>query len=201
MNKSQRRKRGKANTMDLLRRTPIRTAITPFIAFLRSLRFLRFLLLIIPVFHIPALPAAEQPNLIVFNVDDLGYADVGAFGSKLNRTPNVDRLAAEGMKLTCFYAAPVCSPSRSAMMTGCYPKRVGIPQVLFPGQPTGIHADEATLPELLKAQGYATICIGKWHLGDQPEFMPTRHGFDQYFGLPYSNDMGPVADGARAGIG
>ena len=143
----------------------------------------------------------QKPNFILFNVDDLGYADVGAFGSKLNRTPNVDRLAAEGMKLTCFYGAPVCSPSRAAMMTGCYPKRVGIPQVLFPGQATGIHADEATLAESLKAEGYATICIGKWHLGDQPEFMPTRHGFDQYFGLPYSNDMGPVADGARAGIG
>lgn len=144
---------------------------------------------------------APRPNIIVFNVDDLGYADVGAFGSKLNRTPNVDRLAAEGMKLTCFYAAPVCSPSRSALMTGCYPKRVGIPQVLFPGQPTGIHANEATLAELLKEQGYATMCIGKWHLGDQPEFLPTRHGFDHYFGLPYSNDMGPVEDGARAGIG
>jgi arylsulfatase A len=144
---------------------------------------------------------APRPNIIVFNVDDMGYADVGCFGSKLNRTPNVDRLAAEGMKLTCFYAAPVCSPSRAAMMTGCYPKRVGIPQVLFPGNAIGINSEETTLAELLKAQGYATICIGKWHLGDQPEFLPTRHGFDHYFGLPYSNDMGPAEDGARAGIG
>ncbi len=144
---------------------------------------------------------APRPNIIVFNVDDMGYADVGCFGSKLNRTPNVDRLAAEGMKLTCFYAAPVCSPSRAALMTGCYPKRVGIPQVLFPGNASGLNADETTLAELLKAQGYATICIGKWHLGDQPEFLPTRHGFDHYFGLPYSNDMGPAEDGARAGIG
>src|SRR6187549_1235946 len=133
--------------------------------------------------------AATPPNFIFINIDDLGYADIGPFGSKVNRTPNLDRLAAEGMKLTCFYAAPVCSPSRSALMTGCYPKRVGIPQVLFPGQPTGLSESESTLAELLKAQGYATICIGKWHLGDQPEFLPTRHGFDHYFGLPYSNDM------------
>jgi arylsulfatase A len=144
---------------------------------------------------------APKPNIILFNVDDLGYADIGPFGSKLNRTPNIDRMAAEGRKLTCFYAAPVCSPSRAAMMTGCYPKRVGVPNVLFPGNATGIHADELLLPELLKQQGYATMCIGKWHLGDQPEFLPTRHGFDHYFGIPYSNDMGPVKDGARAGIG
>jgi len=165
-----------------------------------------FLLILLVLLNIAIASPADaadtpKPNIIVFNVDDMGYADVGAFGSKLNRTPHVDRLAAEGMKLTCFYAAPVCSPSRSALMTGCYPKRVGVPQVLFPGQPTGISASEATLAELLKAQGYATICIGKWHLGDQPEFLPTRHGFDHYFGLPYSNDMGPVEDGARAGIG
>lgn len=141
--------------------------------------------------------AAETPNFVLINIDDMGYADVGAFGSKLNRTPNVDRLAAAGIRLTAFYAAPVCSPSRSSLMTGCYPKRVGIPNVLFPGNAIGIHADEHTLPELLKARGYATMCVGKWHLGDQPEFLPTRHGFDHYFGIPYSNDMGPVADGAR----
>jgi arylsulfatase A-like enzyme len=153
------------------------------------------------VYRAAACADAPRPNIIVFNVDDLGYADVGAFGSKLNRTPHVDRLAAEGMKLTCFYGAPVCSPSRAALMTGCYPKRVGIPQVLFPGQPTGISWSESTLAELLKEQGYATMCVGKWHLGDQPEFLPTRHGFEHYFGMPYSNDMGPVEDGARAGIG
>src|SRR5687768_15074492 len=135
--------------------------------------------------------AAEKPNFVVINIDDLGYADIGPFGSKINRTPALDRLAKEGMKLTCFYTAPVCSPSRSALMTGCYPKRVGVPNVLFPGNATGIHADEKTIAELLKEQGYETMCVGKWHLGDQPEFLPTRHGFDHYFGLPYSNDMGP----------
>src|SRR5262245_17651028 len=141
------------------------------------------------------------PNFVIINIDDLGYADIGPFGSKLNRTPNLNRMAAEGRKLTCFYAAPVCSPSRASLMTGCYPKRVGISRVLFPGNDIGIHADELTLPELLKQRGYATACIGKWHLGDQPEFMPRRHGFDYYFGLPYSNDMGPFEDGARSSLG
>jgi arylsulfatase A-like enzyme len=146
--------------------------------------------------------AAEPlPNFIVLNIDDLGYADIGPFGSRLNRTPHLDRLAAEGRKLTCFYAAPVCSPSRASLMTGCYPKRVGIPNVLFPGNAIGLHAEERSLPELLKGRGYATLCVGKWHLGDQPEFLPTRHGFDHYFGIPYSNDMGPAADGARSNLG
>lgn len=145
--------------------------------------------------------AAEKPNFIFINIDDLGYADVGPFGSKLNRTPNLDRMAGEGRKLTCFYGAPVCSPSRASLMTGCYPKRVGIPNVLFPGNAIGIRASERTLPELLKECGYATALVGKWHLGDQPEFLPTRHGFDQYFGLPYSNDMGPVSEGARSNLG
>lgn len=145
--------------------------------------------------------APARPNFIVINIDDLGYADIGPFGSTLHRTPHLDRMAAEGRKLTCFYAAPVCSPSRASLMTGCYPKRVGIPAVLFPGNVTGIHADESTLPELLKERGYATLCIGKWHLGDQPPFLPTRHGFDHYFGIPYSNDMGPAADGARSNLG
>jgi arylsulfatase A len=145
--------------------------------------------------------AGRRPNFIIINIDDLGYADIGPFGSKLNRTPNLDRLAKEGRKLTCFYAAPVCSPSRASLMTGCYPKRVGIPNVLFPGNATGISASEHTLAQLLQRLGYATFCIGKWHLGDQPEFLPTRHGFDHYFGIPYSNDMGPPADGARSDLG
>lgn len=149
-----------------------------------------------------ASPAAEvlKPNVVLINIDDMGYADVGAFGSQRNRTPNIDSLAAEGMKLTCFYAAPVCSPSRAALMTGCYPKRVGIPNVLFPAGTTGISPSETTLAEVLRGQGYETLCIGKWHLGDQPEFLPTRNGFDHYFGLPYSNDMGPAEDGARAHV-
>jgi arylsulfatase A len=143
----------------------------------------------------------RPPNLIVINIDDLGYADIGPYGSALHRTPQLDRMAAEGRKLTCFYAAPVCSPSRASLLTGCHPKRVGIPGVLFPGNATGIHSGERTLAEHLKDRGYATMIVGKWHLGDQPEFLPTRHGFDHYFGIPYSNDMGPETDGARSDLG
>jgi len=148
-----------------------------------------------------AMAAETPPNFVLINIDDLGYADIAPFGSTINRTPHLDRLAAEGRKLTCFYGAPVCSPSRSSLMTGCYPKRVGVPKVLFPGEATGINASEHTLPELLKEQGYTTACIGKWHLGDQPPFLPTRHGFDEYYGIPYSNDMGPASDGARSNFG
>lgn len=148
------------------------------------------------------LAAAERPNFIVINIDDLGYADIGPFGSKLNRTPHLDRMAAEGMKLKCHYAAPVCSPSRASLMTGCYPKRVlPIPGVLFPVGAVGLHPDEETVADVLKTSGYATACIGKWHLGDQPEFLPTRQGFDHYFGIPYSNDMGPAVEGAKSDLG
>ncbi|CAL1124839.1 unnamed protein product [Cladocopium goreaui] len=144
----------------------------------------------------------ERPNFIVINIDDLGYGDIGPYGSTLNRTPNLDRMAEEGRRLTCFYAAPVCSPSRASLMTGCYPKRaLSIPHVLFPADPMGLHPDEVTVAELLSATGYATGIIGKWHLGDQPEFLPTRQGFDYYFGLPYSNDMGPAADGVKSNLG
>ena len=147
--------------------------------------------------------AADAPNLIFINIDDLGYADIGPFGSKLNRTPNLDRMAQEGRKLTCFYAAPVCSPSRASLMTGCYPKRA-LPHsrtCCFRGTPSGLAPEEITVAELLKKQGYATGCIGKWHLGDQPEFLPPRQGFDYYFGLPYSNDMGPAEDGVKSSLG
>lgn len=136
------------------------------------------------------LHAAQPPNIVFIFVDDLGYADIGPFGSTKNRTPQLDRMAQEGMKLTSFYVAPVCSPSRLQVMTGCFAPRVGLGGgVYFPGDAHGINAAEHTVAELLKAQGYATMCVGKWHLGDQPEFLPTRHGFDDYFGLPYSNDM------------
>jgi arylsulfatase A len=131
-----------------------------------------------------------RPNFVVILIDDMGYGDIGPFGSKLNRTPCLDRMAAEGMKLTSFYAAPVCTPSRAQMMTGCYAKRVSLPNVLGPVSRVGISSSERTVAELLKQQGYVTMCVGKWHLGDQPEFLPTRHGFDHYLGLPYSNDMG-----------
>ncbi|MCO6457837.1 MAG: sulfatase-like hydrolase/transferase [Pirellulaceae bacterium] len=146
--------------------------------------------------------SAEKPNFVVINVDDLGYADIGPFGSKNNRTPHLDQMAREGRRLTCFYAAPVCSPSRAALMTGCYPKRaLGIPHVLFPANDVGLASEEVTVAELLREQGYATGIIGKWHLGDQPEFLPTRQGFDYYYGLPYSNDMGPAADGVKSNLG
>ena len=146
--------------------------------------------------------AAERPNFILINIDDLGYGDIQPYGSKLNRTPNLNRMAEEGRKLTCFYAAPVCSPSRASLMTGCYPKRaLPIPHVLFPAYATGLDPSEITIAELLKEQGYATGIIGKWHLGDQPEFLPTRQGFDYYYGIPYSNDMGPAADGVKSNLG
>lgn len=132
----------------------------------------------------------RRPNFVVILIDDMGYGDIEPFGSKLNRTPNLNRMAAEGMKLTSFYAAPVCTPSRAQMMTGCYAKRVSLPNVISPCAPIGLSADEHCIAQLLKGRGYATMAIGKWHLGDQPEFLPTRHGFDHYLGLPYSNDMG-----------
>ena len=135
-------------------------------------------------------PETQPPNFIIIFADDLGYGDIGAFGSKTNRTPHLDRMAREGMKLTSFYAAPVCTPSRAQLLTGCYAKRVGLPNVLFPFSKTGINSEEHTIAELLKKQRYATMAIGKWHLGDHKDFLPTRHGFDHYFGLPYSNDMG-----------
>jgi arylsulfatase A len=146
--------------------------------------------------------APPRPNVVFILIDDLGYADIEPFGSKLNRTPELQRMADEGMRLTNYYAAPVCSPSRAALMTGCYPKRsLPIPHVLFPGNDVGLSPDEVTVAEVLQQQGYATACIGKWHLGDQPDFLPTRQGFDYFFGLPYSNDMGPAADGVKSNLG
>jgi arylsulfatase A len=165
-------------------------------------RLLPLSLLCLSLLAAGASHAAEKPNLIVINIDDLGYADIGPFGSKLNRTPNLDRMAAEGRKLTCFYAAPVCSPSRASLMTGCYPKRVlPIPSVLFPASAVGLNPAERTVAELLKGAGYATACIGKWHLGDQPDFLPTRQGFDYYLGIPYANDMGTAEEGSKSNLG
>ena len=132
---------------------------------------------------------ARKPNFVLIVADDLGYGDLQTFGSKLNRTPNIDRLCESGVKLTDFYAAPLCSASRAQIMTGCYAKRVGIPDVMFPVRRMGLSDSEETLPQILKRLGYATMCIGKWHLGDQPAFLPTSKGFDRYFGLPYSNNM------------
>jgi len=138
-----------------------------------------------------------QPNIILIFCDDLGYGDLGCYGSQANRTPRLDRMADEGVLFTDFYvASPVCSPSRAALMTGCYPKRIGLDSghnfgVLLPGDPIGLSENEITIAKVLKTAGYATGMVGKWHLGDQPPFMPLSHGFDSYFGLPYSNDMLP----------
>jgi arylsulfatase A len=147
----------------------------------------------------PRAQAAPKPNFILILADDMGYGDIAPFGSVQNRTPNLDRMAHEGMKFTSFYAAPVCTPSRAQILTGCYAKRVSLPHVLGPVAPIGLSSAEHCIAELLKAQGYATIAIGKWHVGDQPQFLPTHHGFDTYFGLPYSNDMGGGAKRAKAG--
>ena len=136
-------------------------------------------------------PAASRPpNFVVIFTDDQGYQDLGCFGSPDIKTPCIDKMAAEGMKFTDFYvAAPVCTPSRASLLTGCYPQRVSLPAVLFPGSKVGISDKEATIAQVLKGRGYATACIGKWHLGHLPPFLPTRYGFDTYLGIPYSNDM------------
>lgn len=132
------------------------------------------------------------PNIVVVYTDDQGYGDVGVFGAKGFKTPNLDRMASEGRRFTDFYVAqPVCSASRAALLTGCYPNRIGILGALGPKNTHGIHDNEVTLAQLVKGKKYATAIFGKWHLGHRPQFLPTRHGFDEYFGLPYSNDMWP----------
>ena len=133
---------------------------------------------------------AGQPNFVVIFADDLGYGDLGVYGSKTIRTPNLDRMAAEGMRFTDFYAtAPFCSPSRASLLTGRYPVRAGVPYVLFPTELTGLAPAEVTIAEILSEEGYATAAIGKWHLGWPKPFRAQRHGFDFFYGLPYSNDM------------
>ena len=133
--------------------------------------------------------AAGPPNVVLILADDLGYSDLGCFGAKDIRTPNLDRLAAQGTRFTDFHVAQaVCTASRAALMSGCYPNRIGMAGALNHTSRNGIHPDEWLLPEMLKARGYATICIGKWHLGTVPSLRATRHGFDEWFGIPYSND-------------
>ena len=133
----------------------------------------------------------EKPNVIIFFTDDQGYADVGCFGAEGFETPNLDRLADEGVKLTNFYVpATVCTPSRAALLTGKYPKRIGLHEsVIFPYSNHGLDPKEFTMAEMFKEQGYFTSCIGKWHLGHLEKFMPNNHGFDEFYGVPYSNDM------------
>ncbi|MDC0262332.1 sulfatase [Planctomycetaceae bacterium] len=141
---------------------------------------------------------AEQPNFILIYCDNLGYGDIGCFGSTKHKTPHLDKMAEEGLKLTSYYSASgVCTPSRAALMTACYPRRVGLDNpeldgaVLRPVSTNGLNPKEITIAEVLKDAGYVTSIIGKWHLGDQPEFLPTRQGFDSFFGIPYSDDMTP----------
>jgi len=134
----------------------------------------------------------RPPNVVLIFCDDMGYADVGCYGARGYKTPNIDRLARQGVRFTDFYVAQaVCSASRAALLTGCYPNRIGIKGALNPQAKVGIHPNEVTIAELVKQRGYATAIYGKWHLGHHPQFLPTRHGFDDYFGLPYSNDMWP----------
>lgn len=150
------------------------------------------------VLFLTAFPASAErlPNFIVIFCDDLGYGDLGCYGSTKNRTPRIDQLAKEGMRFTDFYSSsPVCTPSRASLLTGCYPRRIGMHEaetdhwVLIPRNRRGLHPDEITIPEHLESAGYVSTCIGKWHLGDQPEHLPTAHGFHSYYGIPYSNDM------------
>lgn len=159
----------------------------------------------VPAHRVRSTPETSKrpPNVLLINCDDLGYGDLGCYGSPVNQTPSIDGLAAQGIRFTDFYApAPVCSPSRGGMLTGCYPPRIGFGSfegraVLWPGQGVGLSSEETTIASMLKARGYATGMIGKWHCGDQPEFLPTSHGFDHYYGLPYSNDMGRGDDMGR----
>ena len=151
---------------------------------------------ILLTFFLTCSGVAEKPNVVIMFMDDMGYADIGAFGAQDYPTPNLDRMAKEGRKFTDFYVTQaVCSASRAGLLTGCYNNRIGIVGALGPKSNTGLNPDEITLAEICKEQGYATACFGKWHLGHHREFLPLQHGFDEFFGLPYSNDMWPYHPG------
>jgi len=148
--------------------------------------------------------AQQKPNIIFIMTDDQGYNDLGCYGSETINTPHIDRMAKEGRKFTSFYmVSSVCTPSRAGLMTGSYPARVGMGGVIFPTHRHGLHPDEVTIADALKSAGYATACIGKWHLGHMPEILPTAQGFDEYFGIPYSNDMNHPdnSDRPQGGVG
>lgn len=157
------------------------------------------LTLIMPLFSV-ALPqkrATEKPNVIFILADDMGYNDIACYGQTKIKTPNIDKMAEQGLRFTSFYVSPICTPTRASLMTGCYPYRVGLPFVVAPKGPEwtwkvyniGLNPEEETLAELLKLNGYATACIGKWHLGHHKQHLPTNNGFDEFYGLLYSNDM------------
>lgn len=158
-----------------------------------AVSLLRFLSLL------PAEVRGERaPNFVIIFMDDMGYADIGPFGAEGYETPNLDRMAKEGRIFTDFYVTQaVCSASRAGLVTGCYNVRVGILGALGPKAQNGLNADETTIAEIVKQKGYATACYGKWHLGHHEKFLPMQHGFDDYFGLPYSNDMWPYHPGVR----
>jgi len=157
---------------------------------------------LLALFSLSCFPAiaVEKPNILLIFIDDQGYADIGPFGAKGHSTPNLDLMASEGRKFTNFHVPqPVCSASRAGLLTGCYPNRIGIHGALGPGAKHGIADGELTFAELMKQRGYATGMAGKWHLGTPQKFLPLQHGFDEYFGLPYSNDMWPHHPEAKPG--
>jgi len=140
----------------------------------------------------------DRPNVVIIYCDDLGYGDVGCFGAEDILTPNIDRMAADGIKFTEFYSAsPVCSPSRAALLTGRMPQRMGINSVFFPESYTGMPLDEITIANLLKKEGYATGIVGKWHLGHMEKFLPLQRGFDEYFGIPRCKEDSMSISGSR----
>jgi arylsulfatase A-like enzyme len=148
------------------------------------------------IFSTTILSSKSPPNIVIMFMDDMGYADIGAFGAKAYPTPHLDRMAKEGRKFTDFYVTQaVCSASRAGLLTGCYNVRIGINGALGPRSNFGLNPDETTIAEICKQQGFATACFGKWHLGHHKKFLPKQHGFDEYFGLPYSNDMWPYHPG------
>ena len=149
---------------------------------------------------LPSQAPARSPNLILIFIDDLGYADIGPFGATRYATPHLDRMAAEGMRFTNFeVSSAVCSASRAGLLTGCYHQRISIFNALGPNATHGLHSQERTIAEMCREKGYATACFGKWHLGHHPKFLPRQHGFDEYYGLPYSNDMWPYHPEAGTG--
>lgn len=158
------------------------------------MKYLKANLLIAYTVCMLTLSAADKPNIIVVFNDDMGYADVGCFGAQKIKTPRIDQMAKNGMKFTDFYvASPVCSASRASLLTGCYHNRVGVGGVFFPNRGhVGLSPKHVTIAEVLKTVGYKTMAVGKWHLGDEKEFLPTNQGFDSYYGIPYSNDMTPA---------